>query len=175
MDDDPRLGTFLGDLAEELPQRVRAVRNQRVVLDIRGAHEPVYVFRLLLVDYQIIEAKDIILIANSAAIFGVYKLDHGELLCCENLNCYFRPTIWRRIASCSASDFSWTNRRISSASVPTAPRLGAGICSASSITRLAAEAESSPLSCIPLSGVARYRRFFRTTRVARRSCPRRSA
>jgi len=38
----------------------------------------VYVFRLLLVDYQIIEAKDIILIiANSAAIFGVYKLDHG--------------------------------------------------------------------------------------------------
>jgi len=56
---------------------VRAVRNQRVVLDIRGAHEPVYVFRLLLVDYQIIEAKDIVLVANSAAIVGVYKLDHG--------------------------------------------------------------------------------------------------
>src|SRR5216683_3171710 len=77
MDDDPRPGTFLGDLAEEFPQRVRAVRNQRVVLDIRGAHEPVYVFRLLLVDYQIIEAKDIVLVANSAAIVGVYKLDHG--------------------------------------------------------------------------------------------------
>src|SRR5258708_12838197 len=76
MDDDPRLGTFLGDLAEELPQRVRAVRNQRVVLDIRGAHEPVYVFRLLLVDYQIIVAKNIILVANSAAIVDVYKLDH---------------------------------------------------------------------------------------------------
>jgi len=36
-------------------------------------------FRLLLVDYQSIEAKDIVLIANSAAIFGVYKLVMGKL------------------------------------------------------------------------------------------------
>jgi hypothetical protein len=39
VDDDARLGAFPGDLAEELPQRVWAVRYERVVLDVRGADE----------------------------------------------------------------------------------------------------------------------------------------
>ena len=39
VDDDACLRAFAGDLAEELPQRVWTVRNERVVLDVRGADE----------------------------------------------------------------------------------------------------------------------------------------
>ena len=78
MDDNARLGALFGDLAEEFSQRVRAVRNERVVLDIRGADEFAYEFlRLLLVDHQIIKAKDVVLIANGATIVDINGFNHG--------------------------------------------------------------------------------------------------
>ena len=78
VDDDARVGAFPGDLAEELPQRAWTVRDERVVLDVRGTDESGdELLRLLLVDHQIIEAKDVVLVANSAAVIGIKKLDHG--------------------------------------------------------------------------------------------------
>ncbi len=72
VDDDARLGAFPGDLAEELSQRVRTVRNERIVLDVGGTDEfGDELLGFLLVDYQIIEAKDVGLVANGAAVIGI--------------------------------------------------------------------------------------------------------
>jgi hypothetical protein len=72
---------FPGDLAEELPQCGGTVGNDRVVLDVRSCDEPGYAFfRALLVDHQVVEAKNAVLIANRAAIFRIDEFDHEELL-----------------------------------------------------------------------------------------------
>src|SRR6266852_6922705 len=84
IDDDASIGPLLGDLAEELSQRFRAIGNQRIVLDIARSHKCGDGFlRLFLVNHKIVEAKDIVLVADGAAIVGVYKLDHGSLLVVE--------------------------------------------------------------------------------------------
>ena len=78
MDHDASPGTFSCDLGEELPQCKRTVCDQRVVLDVVGAHIfGCSLFRFLRVDHQIVEREDVILVANGAAVVGVNDFDHG--------------------------------------------------------------------------------------------------
>jgi len=60
-----------------MPQRYRTVWNERVVLDLRRTNEfGRSLLRLFLVDHQFVEGKNIVLIANGAAIIGVYEYNH---------------------------------------------------------------------------------------------------
>jgi len=77
MDDDPRLARSLVIWPKNFPSASGPFAINGLCWIYAGLMNLCNVFRLLLVDYQIIEAKDIVLVANSAAIVGVYKLDHG--------------------------------------------------------------------------------------------------
>ena len=81
MDLDSGARAFPGDLAEELPQCGGTVGNDRIVLDVRRVDEPAYAFfRALLVDHQVVEAKNAVLVANGAAVVRVDELNHESLL-----------------------------------------------------------------------------------------------
>ena len=83
-----------GNFGEEPAQRDRAVRNQRVVLDVGWADElRGSLFGSLLIDHQIIQSKNIVLVAHSAAVVGSDQFDHGGLLHLDGFQLYSRPTI----------------------------------------------------------------------------------
>src|SRR5258708_4854748 len=149
--------------AEERRQTCRAIGDERIVLNVPGHKEVANgFFGVFPVDHRVVQRENVVLVANGGGILGIHYFDHCQLLLLfdhvsmpTRLSSYdFKPTIWSRSSSCSASDFSWTNRRTCSASSPTGARLGAGLCSASSITRFAADSDSSPLLCILLSVLA---------------------
>src|SRR5580704_12468392 len=151
---------------EVFSERRRAVSNQWVVLNVIGSKKlGGALFCFVFVDHHLIERQNIVDVADSLVIARINENDACFRLKCHfNLSssqgAYSKPTMWRRIAFCSASDFSRTSRRTSSASAPTAPLLGAGTCSESSITRLAAETESRPLLCILFMVVAKVSKAF---------------
>jgi len=69
------------DLSEILPQGHGPVGDQGVVLVVVGAEELCRrLFRLLLVDHQIIESQHVVFVADGAAVFWVYEYEHRYLL-----------------------------------------------------------------------------------------------